>query len=80
VIRKGRERWSAVARKPRSRMERNAIEGSRDCSRMERSAAGGRVQGNRGGGEEEGGRTVHHRLWTFTLHTYVVVEILSIGE
>jgi hypothetical protein len=42
VIWKGRERWSAVARKPRSRMERSAIEGSRDCSRMERSAAGGR--------------------------------------
>jgi hypothetical protein len=42
VIRKGRERWSAVARKPRLRMERSAIEGSRDCSRMERSAAGGR--------------------------------------
>jgi hypothetical protein len=42
VIRKGRERRSAVARKPRSRMERSAIEGSRDCSRMERSAAGGR--------------------------------------
>jgi hypothetical protein len=42
VIWKGRERWSAVARKPRSRMERSAIEVSRDCSRMERSTAGGR--------------------------------------
>jgi hypothetical protein len=47
-------------------------------SRMERSAAGGRDARkplSSGGGGEDGGRTVHHWLWTSTLHTYVVVEI-----